>query len=164
MNESGLLKLHTDIVHPEWIDYNGHMNLAFFVMAFDFATDEFFDYIGMDEAYRVSSGCSLYLLETHVTYVSQMLEGERMRFETQLLDYDHKRVHMFHFMYHQDENTLAATTELMFVHVDTTEDHSSPMPGDMCDRLEQVLQSHQQLPRPEHAGSVIGMRRPQPAG
>ena len=45
------LMLGTQAVLPEWIDYNGHMNVAYYVMIGDHATDKLFDWIGMDAAY-----------------------------------------------------------------------------------------------------------------
>ena len=48
MTANGPLQLHESVVQPEWIDYNGHMNVAFYVLAFDHATDAFLDHIGLD--------------------------------------------------------------------------------------------------------------------
>jgi acyl-CoA thioester hydrolase len=159
MNLEAPLALHTDVVRPEWIDYNGHMNLAFFVMAFDFATDAFFDHLGADEAYRDQTGYSLFLLETHVNYLNQMREGDGMRFETQLLDYDHKRVHYFHRMYHAERAYLAATTELLFVHVDTTQDRSIAIPAPISNNLAALMDAHRNLERPAEVGRVMGIRK-----
>lgn len=159
MSHAGTLALYTDVVRPEWIDYNGHMNLAYFVMAFDFATDEFFDHLGADEAYRDATGYSLFLLEMHVNYMNQMREGDGIRVETQLLDCDHKRVHYFHRMYHAEQAYLAATTELLFVHVDTSCDRSIVIPEPVSGNLELLLAQHQHLERPEEVGRLMGIRR-----
>ena len=64
------LSLYQGTVLPEWIDYNGHMNVAYYVLAFDHATDELFDYIGMDESYRAEQNCSMFTLELHVNYLA----------------------------------------------------------------------------------------------
>ena len=159
MNDAAPLRLHTDVVRSEWIDYNGHMNLAFFVRAFDFATDAFFDYVGADEAYRNDTGYSLFLLETHVNYFNQMKQGDGMRFETQLLDYDHKRVHYFQRMIHLEEDYLAATTELLFIHVDTRCDRAIDIPEPLLSNLASIMETHKHLERPAEVGRVMGIRR-----
>jgi acyl-CoA thioester hydrolase len=153
------LALHRETVDPAWIDYNGHMNLAYYVLAFDHATDEFFDYIGLGTAYLDRNNCSTFTLETHVTYERELMAGDPMRFETQLLDHDVKRLHYMHFMYHDREGYLASTNELISLHVDMTQRRSSPMPQSVIERLDQVASSHGALPRPTQAGRVISLGR-----
>ncbi len=162
MSINAPLHLHSCAVQPEWIDYNGHMNLAYFVLAFDHATDAFFDYLGMDSTYRAETGLSPYLLETHVTYYREMKLGEQMHFTTQLLDYDEKRLHYFHFMHRADEGQLAATTELMFINVDTRQGRASPMPAAVLENLANVMQAHRTLATPPDKGRIIGIRRKTP--
>ncbi len=76
------LELHHETVRPEWIDYNGHMNVAYYVLAFDLATDSFFDFLGLDEAYRETSGNSTFAVEAHITYQRELAEGDPLRFAT----------------------------------------------------------------------------------
>lgn len=153
------LALHRENVDPGWIDYNGHMNLAYYVLAFDHATDEFFDYIGLGVAYLEANNCSTFTLEAHVTYERELMAGDRMRFETQLLDHDAKRLHYMHMMYHAEEGYLASTNELISLHVDMTARRSSAMPRSVIDRLDQVAAAHRALRRPTQAGRVISLGR-----
>ena len=153
------LALHRETVDPAWIDYNGHMNLAYYVLAFDHATDAFFDYIGLGTAYLEASNCSTFALESHVTYDRELMAGDPMRFETQLLDHDAKRLHYMHFVYHAEEGYLASTTELITLHVDMTQRRSSPMPHSVIKRLDEVTAAHNALPRPAQAGRVISLGR-----
>jgi acyl-CoA thioester hydrolase len=146
-------------VRPEWIDYNGHMNLAYFVVAFDYATDAFFEYIGVGPRYRAERDMSTYVLETHITYHREMKEGDPMYFETQLLGHDAKRIHFFHFMYHARSDELAATTELMYINVDTRAQRSTPMPEFVQENLRNLMSSHAHLVRPVDMGRVIGLSR-----
>lgn len=153
------LALHRESVDPAWIDYNGHMNLAYYVLAFDHATDVFFDYLGLGVAYLEANNCSTFALESHVTYGREMKSGEPMRFETQLLDHDAKRLHYMHFMYHAEEGYLASTNELISLHVDMTQRRSAPMPQSIIERVDQVAATHSALPRPPQAGRVISLGR-----
>ena len=54
------LELYTDTVRPEWIDYNGHMNVAYFVLAFDYATDAFLEFLGMSAELRAERQVSTF--------------------------------------------------------------------------------------------------------
>ncbi|NKB48942.1 MAG: thioesterase-like protein [Alphaproteobacteria bacterium] len=153
------LALHHETVDPAWIDYNGHMNLAYYVLAFDHATDAFFDHIGIGAAYLKAHNCSTFTLEAHVTYDRELMAGDPMRFETQLLDHDAKRLHYMHLMYHAQEGYLASTNELISLHVDMTQRRSSPMPQSVAATLDQIAASHRALPRPAQAGRVISLGR-----
>src|SRR5215469_14576417 len=77
-------------VAPEWIDYNGHMNVAYYVLAFDRATDLLLDHLGLGEAYRRATNRSLFVLEAHVTYARELRAGDRFEIETRLIDADRK--------------------------------------------------------------------------
>jgi len=149
------LELHRDKVRPEWIDYNGHMNVAYYVLAFDYATDALFDYLGLDTAYRERSGNSTFAVEAHVTYRRELTTGDGLRFTTQLLGYDAKRLHFIHHMYHADEGFLAATAEWLSLHVDLTARRVSPFPEEILARLAEVMAAHGSLPAPAEVGRVI---------
>ena len=153
------LCLHTSVVEPGWIDYNQHMNLAYYVLAFDKATDVFFEHVGLDESYRKTTGFSTFLLETHVRYLHEMKLGDPLRFELQLLDYDPKRLHYFQTMYHAEHGFPAATTELLFINVDTGAGRSVAMPDDVLRKLETIMNTHRHLPVPGDVGRVMGIRK-----
>ena len=82
-----------------------------------------------------------------------------MRFETQVLDVDEKRLHLFHFMYHDTQDYLAATNEIMCMHVDTATGRSAPFPPDRLAALAAIGHAHADLPAPADRGAVIGIRR-----
>ncbi len=153
------LMIHTDSVRSKWIDYNGHMNVAYYMLAFDRATDAFFDHIGLGEAYKTKHNFTTFTLEGHITYDREVLEGDPLSFKTYLLDYDGKRIHYFHEMYHATEGYLAATNELITIHIDLSVRRSTPFAPEMVDRLEAMMQQHKHLPRPDKVGRTIGIRR-----
>lgn len=153
------LNLHRETVRPDWIDYNGHMNVAYYVLAFDHATDAFLDHLGLDEGYRTRTNCSTFTLEGHVSYEREVADGAPIGFTTQLLDFDAKRIHYFLSMYHADEGFLAATCEWILMHMDMGERRSATFPPEVLSRLEAILESHATLPHPPQVGRVIGIRR-----
>jgi acyl-CoA thioester hydrolase len=160
-----LLRLHTETVLPEWIDYNGHMNVAWYVLAFDHATDKLLDHVGLGAAYVKAENRSVFVLEMHVTYEREVREGDPLAFSTRVLGVDAKRVHLFHAMHHATEGWLAATNELVLMHIDLDVRRSCPMPLPAFEALAETSRAQAALPMPPQAGRVIGLkRRSSPSG
>jgi len=159
LNQATLLDLHRETVKPDWIDYNGHMNVAYYVLVFDHGTDAFLDHIGLDETYRSETGSSVFVVESHVTYELEAHQGDRLRVTTQVLDADSKGLHIFHRMYRSDDAAVVATNELMILHVDLSSRRSQALPDTIVSRLRPLVEAHFALARPPQAGCVIGIRR-----
>ncbi|MFQ6017848.1 MAG: L-carnitine dehydrogenase [Kiloniellaceae bacterium] len=152
------LALYETRVQPEWLDYNGHMSESCYLLAFGDASDALFRYVGIDEAYR-AAGRSFYTVETHLNNYREAAGGEPLRFTTQLLDLDEKRLHLFHAMFHGRGGDLLATTEQMLLHVDMTVPCAAPIAPEVRRALEAVVAAHAGLPRPEQAGRRIGIKK-----
>jgi acyl-CoA thioester hydrolase len=150
--------VYRDVVRPEWIDHNRHMNMGYYVVVFDLATDEFMRWIGLDETHRGARRVTTFCLEAHVTYHREVREGDPLRFTTQLLAHDAKRLHYVHAMYHAAEGYLAATNELMSLHVSLDTRRGAPMAAEVLARLAVIQAEHDALPRPPQVGHVIGLR------
>ena len=157
--DSRLLELPELTVLPQWIDYNGHMNVAYYVLAFDQGVDAFMSFIGITTNYINQRQASVFTLEIHVNYIRELHLGDRLQLNCQLLDFDAKRVHYFLQMHHAEEGYLAAVSEQIMVHVDLKTRRSSAFPNDVRLVLTSLMNSHRHLPRPEQSGSVIGIRR-----
>ena len=148
---------HRDVVRPEWIDANEHMNVGYYLVVFDFATDEFMRWVGLGQAYRRAREVTTFCLEAHVTYHREVRQGDPLRFTTQLLGHDAKRLHYIHAMYHARDGYLAATNELMSLHVSVATRRSTPMGDDVLARLAGIQKAHDALPRPPQVGRVMGL-------
>jgi acyl-CoA thioester hydrolase len=156
------LDRHRATVRPEWIDANGHMNVGYYVIAFDHATDTLCDQLGVGWKYVEHRLGMVFVLEAHVTYDREVRAGDPLRITTQIVDHDAKRLHFFHTMYHAAEGWLASTNELMMVHIGQESRRSAPWPPETRRRLAAMHAAHAGLPRPERAGRVIGLgRKPQ---
>ena len=153
------LESSRQVILPEWIDYNGHMNVAYYVLVFDRATDDFFDFMGMTAEYRAAGNVSAFTAEMHVNYMREVKEGDEVYVTTQLLDYDAKRFHYFHRLYHAEQGYLAATSELLCLFVDMDQRRVTQMPTPILDRLAEIKQSHAELPIPEQVGSVMKVKK-----
>jgi len=151
------LDAYRDVVRPEWIDHNGHMNMGYYLVVFDFATDEFFRWVGLDAEHRRRHAITTFCLEAHVTYHREVRSGDPLRFTTVLLGHDAKRLHYIHAMYHAREGYLASTNELMSLHVDLATRRGAPMAPEITARLAAIQAAHDALPRPPQAGRRIGL-------
>ena len=148
-------------VLPEWIDYNGHMNLAYYTVLFDGSTDLLFDELGLGLDYRRDRQLGTFVAETHNLYERELLVGAGVRVATQIIAIDEKRMHVGHEMFALEggpnAGQRAATQELMFLHVDLAARRVSPFPPDMYARVAAAAAAHAALPRPDWAGRHIAM-------
>ena len=145
-------------VRPEWIDYNGHMNVAYYVLAFDQGTDRFLAALGLDAAY-LDKGGSTFALEMHVTYDRELRPEAPYRVHSRIIDADHKRIHLFHEMVHAEEGWLAATNEVITMHIDMTTRRSAAFPPAIQTRIDAMKATQADLARPDGVGRVIRIRR-----
>ena len=148
---------YRDVVSPDWVDHNRHMNMGYYLVVFDFATDGFLSWVGLDAAHRHAQQVTTFCLEAHGTYHREVGAGDPLRFTTQLLAHDAKRIHYIHAMYHAAEGYLAATNELMSLHVSEATRRGAPMAPTVLDRLARIQNAHDALPRPPQAGRTIGL-------
>ncbi len=149
---------YRDVVRDAWIDRNGHLNMGYYVVVFDFATDAWLDYIGLDTEHRESQKIATFSLESHVIYAREVGQDDELRFTTRLLGFDAKRIHYFHEMVHAQEGYLAATNELMSLHVSQVTRRSAPMAPKVLDRLTEIQRAHETLPMPRQVGRVMGLK------
>jgi acyl-CoA thioester hydrolase len=153
------LAVHRMAVRPEWIDYNGHMNVAYYLLAFDQAADAFFDLMGFDEAYRRRTGFSTFAMEAHICYLREVKAGDPLRFEIRMLDLDAKRFHYLNTMVHDTAGFVAATCEWISTGMDMTARKTAAMPAEVHARFAALLDAQRALPVPPQVGRTIGIRR-----
>ena len=156
---SAPLDLHRATVLPDWIDWNGHMNVGYYVVAFDKETDTLCRQFGVGWEYTRDKIGMTFVLEAHVTYDREVKEGDPLRITTQILDHDAKRVHYIHEMFHATEGYLAATNELMLMNIDYESRRSAPWPDYAMERLGKLAAAHKHLPVPKQAGRLIGIKK-----
>jgi acyl-CoA thioester hydrolase len=156
---SAPLDCYRGVVRPEWIDPNGHMNVGYYLVAFDHASDAICKQLGVGWDYTRNGLGTVFVLEAHVTYHRELHAGDALRFTAQVLDYDAKRMHLFQSMYHAEQGELASTNELLMMHMDIETRRAAPWREETMRRLEAIAAAHKALPRPEQAGSVMGIRR-----
>jgi len=148
---------YEDVVRPEWIDSNGHMNLAYYVVAFDLATDKLYAMLGIGDAYREETGNSCFTAETHTVYEREMRLGEPLRVRTWLLAADAKRLHYFHELFHGDTGERSAIQELMALHIDMRVRRVAPFPDRQRLALASAVAKYAPAEPPKGCGRRISM-------
>ena len=146
---------YTDTVRPEWIDSNGHMNLAYYVVVFDLGTDQLYNVLDIGNAYREATGNSCFTAETHTLYEREVQVGEPLRVATTLLGVDAKRLHYFHEMFHAADGHRVAAQELLALHIDMRVRRVAPFPPNRLAAIEAALREHGDRPLPRGVGRVI---------
>ena len=144
-------------VEPAWIDYNGHLNMAYYNVLFDRAVDEVYELLGLGLDYLETSRHSTFTAEIHVRYLRELRAGDPVRVTFQLLGFDEKRLHYFEELHHAEENWLSATSENMALHVDMKARKTAAFPPEVAARLSRMKAAHASLAVPEAAGWRIAM-------
>lgn len=147
-------------VLPEWIDINGHMNVAYYVLAFDLGVDNYWRQLGITEHYIKTTNCSTFAVESHITYQAELKEAEPFIITSQIMAYDEKRIHQFQRMYHAEEKYLVATAEWLNLHVDLSSRRVKPFPPSILTALQKFCERQGVLPLPAEAGKIMKVRKP----
>ncbi|MFT7597296.1 MAG: acyl-CoA thioester hydrolase [Acidimicrobiales bacterium] len=147
----------TTEIKPEWIDFNGHFNAGYYMVVFDDAVTEWMNFVGLTKPHRAEHDVTTFSVEGHITYDRELPEGAPVEIRTQLLGWDAKKIHCIHFMHHRDEGWLAATNELMSLHISNATRRSAPMAPEVQQRLAAIQAAHATLPLPAQAGRVISV-------
>ena len=154
--------VHRTNIKKEWIDYNDHMNVAYYVLIFDHAADDLVKDWGLNEEKIQETGISWMVLENHITYNNEVVLDQPVDVRAQLIDSDSKRIHLYFEMYAQNEDGteyLASTLEQMAMCVDLKARKSCAFPADISENIQVWADKQQHLAKPENIGRTIGIRR-----
>jgi len=152
-----ILTTYSTPVLEEWVDYNGHLRDAFYLLIFSYATDALMDRLGLDSQNREAGGHSLFTLEVHLNYLHEVKLGAQVEVRTQLIGFDKKRLHLYHSLHLTGEAQTLAGNEQMLLHVDLAGPHSAPFSEHTLALLHAIEAQQGDLPKPDYAGRVIGL-------
>lgn len=144
-------------VESQWIDYNGHLNMAYYHVLFDRAVDEVFSLVGFSQDYIETRNASTFTAECHILYKRELTEADIVRVTAQLIAFDEKRLHYYLEMRHAGEGWLAATSENLSLHVDLASRKVAPFPADILANLALMKAAHSMMPLPATIGRMVGM-------
>jgi len=146
-------------VLPAWLDPNGHMNVAFYLSAFDKGSDPFFEHCGIGWDYTRSGAGSVFATGCNIDFRYELLDGDELEVTTRLLDCNDKLVHIYCEITRVGEAGPAAVQEALFMHVSLQTRRSQAFSDSTRARLGEVLAAHAALPRPAMLGRPLGIRR-----
>ena len=144
-------------IEPQWIDYNGHLNMAYYNVMFDRAVDELWLKIGIGPGYMKERNGSTFTAECHVRYLREIHLGDPVQVSILLVAADEKRLHTFKELRHATEGWLSATSENMTIHIDMAARKTAPFPPDIRARIAALAHAHSAIPRPEGIGRKVTM-------
>ncbi|TFY95763.1 thioesterase [Pseudomonas nabeulensis] len=153
------LTTYTTTLQPDWVDYNGHLRDAFYLLIFSYATDALMDTLGLDSQNREASGHSLFTLELHLNYLHEVKLGAEVEVRTQLIDHDAKRLHLYHSLHLTSDEKELAGNEQMLLHVDLAGPQATPFTETTLQRLTAITAEQTDLPLPALLGRVIGIKK-----
>lgn len=162
MTQNHLPIIHRSRIRPEWIDHNQHLNAGYYLVVFDNAVTGWLAYCGLTRASLRAHEATTFSVESHITYEREVLETDEVVITGQLLDFTDKKIHSFFRMLHADQGYLAATNELMTLHIAHASRRAAPMPASVLARLQAIRREQSDLPRPPQAGRVISVRAGRP--
>ncbi len=145
-------------VQKDWIDYNGHLNMAYYSVLFDQGVDALWDKIGFGLEYRKTRGGTTFAAEYHVCYLREIHLGDKVRASWRLLDHNDKSWHFYQELFHED-GWISATGEGLGLHIDTSGPRVASMPPDILSTFKNLQAEHDHLPRPDRVGRQMGIRR-----
>ena len=159
MSDPDDLTIHAGRVLPEWIDANGHMNVAWYGLVFDQAVDALWARIGHDDDYRRQHASTTFAVESHTRYLQELREGERFAVSARIVGVDAKRVHQWQMLRALDDGRLAATCEWLHLHVSLTTRRVSPWPDTIVGELAALHSAQRHLPGPDGVSAAISLQR-----
>lgn len=144
-------------VDRAWIDYNGHLKMAYYELIFDHAAGEALGLLGLGPDYAETHGASFFTAEAHVRYLREITPECPVRVTLRLMDYDEKRIHLYQTLHHAREGWVSATCEQVAVHVDLASRRVTPFPDEVLERIAMMRAAHAGLPCPDGLGRRVSM-------
>lgn len=151
--------VYRDTVRAEWVDYNGHLRDAFYMLIYSYATDALLDAIGLDAAQRNARERSMYTLEAHLNYLREIKEGARVRVDVRVLEHDAKRVRVYLEMYADEGDEPVSASEQLLLHVDRSGPRAAAFDADVLARVA-ALRAADAGFEPKYAARAIGLVPP----
>jgi acyl-CoA thioester hydrolase len=146
MSVAGVPIYRTEIA-PDWIDYNGHLRDAYYGLIVSYATDALMDRVGLDAPYRERTGCSLYTVEMHIHYLREVKKTDIAVVTVRIIAADHKRIHAALELVCEGHSEVAATAEIMLLHVHQGETVSTqPFPPEISTAIGELQQAAAGMP------------------
>ncbi|MEL7297508.1 MAG: thioesterase family protein [Pseudomonadota bacterium] len=152
--------VHRGQVLREWIDVNDHMNVAYYLLAFDYGIDGLWQTFGITDERRDATGSSTFAVESHIRYLNELVLDEPFVVKSQIIAFDDKRLHQYQYLFSERSGLLSATCEWLHLHVNLTTRRVSPWPDDLLHNIANHPCTMTDLPTPAALGQTIKIAHP----
>jgi len=156
---SALPVTNRKVIPKHYIDIMGHMNVMWYIHIFDKGTRNLFTSFGFGEEYIRRTGMGSFALESHIRYLAEVKLAESVTVHSRVLARSAKTLHFMHFLTKDHNGTLAATIEMLGAHADLSRRKVTPFPLEVLEKLDELLQNHQQLSWHAPLCGFIGVRK-----
>jgi acyl-CoA thioester hydrolase len=123
-----MIETYRGVVYPNQLDHMGHMNVQWYTSKFDEATWHVFSMLGLTNRYIRENKCGMAALEQKTEYKAEVMPGDLLVVKSEVIEIANKTIRFKHYMYDTEQDSLAATSELLAVHLDRTERRGIPLP------------------------------------
>jgi acyl-CoA thioester hydrolase len=144
-------------IPQEWVDYNGHLRDAFYLLIFSYAVDGLMDEIGLNAQSRERTGLTLFTLEAHINYLHEVKLGAAVEARIQIMAMDRKRLQLYLTLHPEGEEKVMAASEQMLLHVNLQGPKSAAFEEATRATLQSIIADQQDWPAPDYAGRQIAL-------
>lgn len=150
----------TTAVDPAWIDYNGHMNDAYYALVFSRTGDKLLEAIGLPTQGRDRTSRTIYTTRLAIHYHHEVIEGDVLTATARLLEHDSKRLRIW-FDMHNKTGTLVATSEQVYLCVDQSGEkpRAASFLPEQREAIAALAATSADMPWPKLAGCGISLKR-----
>ncbi|MDC1375681.1 thioesterase family protein [bacterium] len=147
-------------VLKDWIDYNGHMNVAFYTLAFDNSLDEFLENtLGIGETHASHNQQGPFVLQAHYHYLNEMSLDEKFNVRLLVVDCDEKRMHLCLDIFSVKQKKIIAVSETVLINVNLVIRRTEKYPTWALKRLVDLKNTHANINFPSVLGKSIGLKK-----
>ena len=144
----------------EWLDYNGHMNVAYYTLAFDKSLDIFLeDLLGIGESHAYKNNQGPFVVQAHYHYLHEMRLNEKFHVRLFVVDCDKNKMHLCMEIYSLFQEKVIAVVEQVLINVNLKLRKSEPYPLWAFEKLIKLKNTHKNASLPSAFGKSIGLKK-----
>ncbi len=137
--------LSSQKIVKDWIDYNNHMNVSYYLLIFDkYGADILNDTFKMGEHSARTTGKSTMIVESHITYNQELKMNDEVDVNLVFFDHDKKRLQYKMEMIHKQKRYLASTIEVLALYVDLNNRKVSEFEGDKLEIMDNYIKNNKE--------------------
>ena len=151
----GDLLVSRETIREEWLDHNGHMNVAAYLIAFDSAVRTLCTGLGIGPDQIPLTGKTIFVGQANIVYRQELVRGSRIRITARVLAVSEGRAHACLSMFDEDDDVLAAFNEQLFVCADMSTRRPCPFPPVPRERFRATQAAQLRFAVPKYVGRRI---------